>query len=361
MLFTPLQLGRIELANRIVMSPMTRSRALDNVPTERIARYYALRASAGLLVTEGTAPSANGLGYARIPGIYSPAQIAGWRLVTDAVHAAGGRIFIQVMHTGRTSHPANMPAGARILAPSAIAQAGAIHTDTSGQQPYPVPAEMTTAEIAAAVDEFAHAARAAIEAGADGIELHGANGYLIEQFLNPASNQRGDAYGGSPSHRMRFALEVAEATASAIGGDRIGFRISPSGAGPNGMALDADTDPLFLGLARELTERRLAYLHVADFASMAGAPPVPPTLLASLHTNFRGALMLSGGYDRARAETDLAAGHGDLIAFGRPFLANPSLVAQLRDNQPLLAPDPATFFSPDDAGFLDWPIYEARA
>ena len=354
MLFTPFQLGRIELSNRIVMSPMTRSRAIANVPNASMARYYALRASAGLIVTEGTAPSPNGLGYPRIPGVYSPEQIAGWRLVTDAVHEARGRIFIQLMHTGRISHPGNMPAGAHVVSASAIAAPGTMYTDSDGMQPHPVPAEMTTAEIRATVAEMVHASRSAIEAGADGVELHGANGYLIEQFLNVASNQRGDAYGGSVANRIRFAVEVAEAVVAAIGADRVGMRVSPYGAN-GGMTADADTDAVYTQLARELQRIGLGYLHVVDHSSM-GAPPVNAELKATLRTTFRGAYILSGGYDRARAEADLEAKRGDLVAFGRPFLANPNLVEKLRANRELLAPDPATFFTPGDKGYLDYPV-----
>ena len=354
MLFSKFQLGRLELPNRIAMAPMTRSRAPGNVPNEQMAKYYALRAAAGLLITEGTAPSPNGLGYSSIPGSYSPEQIAGWRKVTDAVHEARGRIFIQLMHTGRVAHPANVPAGGRIVAPSALAAPGQMFTESAGMQPHPVPAELTAAEIKQAVDEFTHSAKSAIEAGADGVELHGANGYLIEQFLNTASNQRTDSYGGSIENRIRFAVEVAEATAAAIGGDRVAIRISPYGKN-GGMVDDPDTDAVYAALARELSRIGLVYLHVVDHSPM-GAPPVPPEIKATLRKEFEGAYMLSGGYDRARAEADLEAGKGDLVAFGRPFLSNPNLVAKLRDNRPLLPPDHTTFFTPGEKGYLDYPL-----
>ncbi len=353
-LFTPFQLGRLTLPNRIVMSPMTRSRAIGNIPNASMATYYSLRAAAGLIVTEGTAPSPNGLGYARILGVYSDAQVAGWRVVTDAVHAAGGRIFIQLMHTGRTAHPANVPAGGHIVAPSAIAQPGQMYTDAEGMQPHPVPEAMTTAEIHAATAEFVHAARSAIAAGADGVELHAANGYLLEQFLNVASNQRTDDYGGSIANRIRFPLEVARAVADAIGGDRVGIRVSPYGAN-GGMIVDADTDAVYAQLAAGLSAAKLAYLHVVDHSAM-GAPPVSAELKATLRTTFHGAYILSGGYDLAHADADLDAKRGDLVAFGRPFLANPDLVAKLREDRPQRAPDPATFFTPGDAGYIDWPL-----
>ena len=354
MLFTPFQLGRIVLPNRIVMAPMTRSRAIGNVPNASMARYYALRADAGLIITEGTAPSVNGLGYARIPGVFSADQVSGWRLVTDAVHTAGGRIFIQLMHTGRIAHPANLPAGARVLAPSAVAAPGTMYTDAHGPQPHPVPEVMTKADIAAAIAELAHAARSAIVAGADGIELHGANGYLIEQFLNVGANQRDDAYGGSVANRIRFAVEVAEAVAGAIGGDRVGMRLSPY-SGNGGLVADAETDAVYLALAKELTRIGLVYVHVVDHSAM-GAPPVSPAIKAGIRESFRGAYILSGGYDRATAEADLAVHKGDLVAFGRPFLANPNLVAKLRADRELVAPDPTTFFTPGDKGYLDWPV-----
>jgi N-ethylmaleimide reductase len=353
-LFSSYTLGRLQLPNRIVMSPMTRSRSIGNVPNELVAAYYAQRASAGLIVTEGTAPSPNGLGYARIPGIYSDAQIAGWRGVTDAVRAAGGRIFVQLMHTGRVAHPHNLPPGARIVAPSAIAAPGTMYTDAAGPQPHPVPEAMTEADIGAARAEFVHAARSAIAAGADGIELHAANGYLLEQFLNTASNQRTDAYGGGVPQRARFVLEVARAVADAIGGDRTGIRLSPYGAN-GGMIADPDTDALYTHLATELGKIGLVYIHVVDHAAM-GAPPVPAAIKAAIRTAFRGAYILAGGYDRARAEAELAEAKGDLVAFGRPFLANPDLVGKLERGIALRAPDPATFFTPGAQGYTDWPV-----
>lgn len=356
MLFTPFRLGRLDLPNRIVMSPMTRSRALENTPNEQMARYYALRADAALIITEGTSPSPNGLGYARIPGVFSPPQIAGWRLVTDAVHAAGGRIFIQLMHTGRIAHPHNLlHPDARILAPSPIAAPGTMYTDAAGPQPHPIPQQMTAADIRAAIDEFVHAARSAIAAGADGIELHAANGYLIEQFLNTASNARTDDYGiTSIPNRIRFAVEVAAATAAAIGADRVGIRISPHGVN-GGLVADPDTNSTYVALARELSLLQLAYIHFVDHSSL-GAPPVPADLKAAVRDAFHNPLVLAGGYDKARAEADLAANRADLIAFGRPFLSNPNFVHKLRDERPLTPPDPSTFFTPGEKGYLDYPV-----
>jgi N-ethylmaleimide reductase len=349
-LFAPFTLGSLTLSNRVVMSPMTRCRAIGNVPNERMAKYYALRASAGLIITEGTAPSPNGLGYARIPGCYSREQMEGWRGVTRAVHELGGHIFLQLMHTGRISHPANMPKGARILAPSAIAAPGTMYTDSAGPQPHPVPEAMTEADIYEAVSEFKSAAGLAIEAGFDGVELHGANGYLIEQFLNLASNQRTDAWGTTVDGRARFAIDVASAVVSQIGKDKVGIRLSPYGVN-GGLSPDAETDALYLHLARQFSALGLAYIHIVDHSAM-GAPPVKAELKATLRREFKGAYILAGGYDRAHAEADLTENKGDLVAFGRPFLANPNLVQQLQTNAAITPPVMSTFFTPDDQGYL---------
>lgn len=354
LLYSPVTLRGLSLQNRVVMAPMTRSRAPGNVPNALMATYYAQRAGAGLIITEGTAPSPNGLGYARIPGLYSAEQVAGWRAVTDAVHAAGGKIFVQLMHTGRVSHPLNMPEGARIVAPSAIALDGQMYTDAAGMQAYPAPEEMSEADIADAIGEFAHSAASAIAAGFDGVELHGANGYLIDQFLNAASNHRTDRWGGSVENRARFALAVTEAVIARIGADKVGIRLSPYGAF-NGMTPDAELDALYTRLAAELGKLGILYLHTVDHSSM-GAPPVPVALTDAMRQAFGGLVVLSGGYDAARAEADLAAGRGALVAFGRPFLANPSLVDKLRAGAPLRAPDFSTFYTPGEQGYTDYPL-----
>ncbi|MGB5103987.1 MAG: alkene reductase [Steroidobacteraceae bacterium] len=351
-LFTPVQLGPLTLPNRVVMAPMTRSRALGNVPNDLMVKYYHLRAEAGLIITEGTSPSPNGLGYARVPGIYAQAQVAGWRKVTDAVHSAGGRIFVQLMHTGRVGHAANLPATARILAPSAIAAPGEMWTDSDGMRPHPVPAEMTEDDIGEAIREYVAACKNAIGAGFDGVELHGANGYLIDQFLNTASNRRSDRWGGSIENRIRFAVQVARAAAAAIGAERVGMRISPHGVF-NGMAPDADMDALYLRLIVALNDIGLVHIHMVDHSSM-GAPPVGDELKARLRTAFKGRYILSGGYDAARAEADLVAGKGDLVAFGRPFIANPDLVQKLKKGGELMPADPATLYTPDAKGYTEF-------
>lgn len=351
-LFTPITLGKVQLKNRVVMAPMTRSRAAGNVPNELMEKYYCLRAGAGLIITEGTSPSPNGLGYARIPGLFSNEQVQGWRRINDGVHAAGGKIFVQLMHTGRVSHPANMADGTRIVAPSALALAGNIWTDSNGMQPYPVPTEMNEGDIASTIAEYSHAAKLAIQAGFDGVELHAANGYLIDQFLNKATNQRTDRWGGSIENRIRFAVEVAKASAAAIGADRIGMRISPYGVF-NGTAPDVEMDAMYLRLIEELNKLGLVYIHVVDHSSM-GAPEVSPALKAKIRSTFKGRYILSGGYDAARANADLNTNQGDLVAFGRPFISNPDLVQKLQSGAALTVPDFDTFYTPGEKGYTDY-------
>lgn len=354
-LFSPFTLGRISLANRIVMSPMTRSRAPGNVPNALMAQYYSQRAEAGLIITEGTSPSPDGLGYSRIPGLFDAAQVAGWKLVTDAVHAAGSRMFVQLMHTGRVSHPDNQPQGARLLAPSAVAWSGKMWVDGKGECPIPTPEAMSTEDIERAIEEFAHAAELAIEAGFDGVELHGANGYLIEQFLNTAANQRTDEWGGSVANRARFALEVAKRVAGRIGADRVGIRVSPYSVN-NGLRSDDDgVEELHEHLAGALGRLGLVYMHVVDHSAM-GAPPVPASVKEKIRKAFGGTVILAGGFGLESAQAALSEGRGELIAFGRPFIANPRLPTKLRAGAPLAAPDFAKFFSGGPEGYTDYPV-----
>ena len=351
-LYSPTTLGKLQLKNHIVMSPLTRSRATDNVPNALMVKYYSQRAGAGLIITEGTSPSPNGIGYARIPGIYSDAQVQGWRAVTDAVHQAGSKIFVQLMHCGRVSQVENMPAGSKVLAPSAVAMTGETWTDTKSMRAYTPPFAMTEADIANTIAEYATACSNAIKAGFDGVELHGANGYMIDQFLNTASNQRTDQWGGSVDNRIRFAVEVAKAAVAAIGAERIGMRLSPYGAF-NDMVADAETDALYQALIVELSKLGLAYIHIVDHSSM-GAPEVSPTLKAKLRETFKGAYIMSGGYDAARAQDDLDAKRGDLVAFGRPFISNPDLVQKMQSGAELTAPDFSTFYTPGEKGYTDY-------
>ena len=351
-LFTSYQLGGISLKNRVVMAPMTRCRAIGNIPNDLMVKYYSQRSGAGLIITEGVAPSPNGLGYARIPGLFNEVQQTGWQKVTNAVHENGGKIFMQLMHTGRVSHPDNMPDGTRVIAPSAIAAPDTMWTDQHGAQPHPVPEAMSATDIEDTIAEYVRASELAIEAGFDGVELHGANGYMIDQFLNTASNQRTDQWGGTPQNRIRFAREVAEKVIAKIGADRVGMRISPYGAF-NGMQPDPQMDETFELLAKEMNSLGLLYLHIVDHSSM-GAPEVKPEIKAKIRDAMRNTIILSGGYDAARANRDLNENKGDLVAFGRPFISNPTLVKKLQSGEELTPPDYDTFYTADEKGYTDY-------
>jgi len=336
------------------MSPLTRSRASqDNIPTALMAEYYSQRATAGLIITEGTSPSPNGLGYPRIPGLFNAAQVAGWKQVTDAVHSKGGKIVVQLMHTGRVSHLANLPAGAEVLGPSADQCPGEMFTDSQGMQPHSTPRAMTQADITAAVGEYVQSAKLAIDAGFDGIELHAANGYLIEQFLNANVNQRTDCYGGAIEGRNRFALEVARATIAAIGADKVGIRLSPHGV-LGGTGTFPEVDKQYLALTNALSSLELAYIHVLDHSAL-GTPPVPEATKKALRAAFKGTFILAGGFDHASAEAALAEGSADLIAFGRPFIANPDWVARIRNEAAVNDLDMSTFYTPGPKGYTDYP------
>jgi N-ethylmaleimide reductase len=355
-LFSQAMIGSIEVANRVVMSPMTRCRAIGNVPNALMAKYYKQRAGAGLIVTEGTAPSPNGLGYARIPGIYSEQQVEGWKQVTAAVHQAGGKIFIQFMHTGRISHSLNMPAGAQILAPSAVKAAGQMWTDSKQMQDFPVPKAMTTEDLFVTKSEYVASARNALTAGFDGVELHGANGYLLEQFLSPVSNIRTDIYGGSVENRCRFVIEVATAVAQAIGKEKTGIRLSPYGVASD-MPLYPEIEATYKYLSEQLNTLGIAYIHLVDHSAM-GSPEVPIELKKLIRATFKNTIILSGGYDKERAETDLQVGLCDLVAFGRPFINNPDLVDRFKNNWPLsqdLKMD--LFYTSDEKGYTDYPAH----
>ena len=357
LLFSKATLGSLTLQNHMVMSPLTRSRAAGNVPNDLMVEYYSQRASAGLIITEGTSPSPNGLGYARIPGIFSNEQVAGWKKVTDAVHAKGAKMFMQMMHTGRIGHPLNLPKGAKVLAPSAVRAAGQMYTDAEGLKDHPTPEAMTEADIMAAQAEFVNAAINAVKAGFDGIELHGANGYLLEQFIRPNSNTRTDRYGGGIENRARFVLEVAAATIAAIGADKVGIRLSPFGVF-NDMPLYPEMEADYAYLAGKLNDLGLVYIHLVDHSSQ-GAPIVPDSMKATFRKTFKRSLILSGGYDLARAESDLAARKADLIAFGKAFLANPDLVERWKAQAALNAFDASTFYTPGAKGYTDYPALTA--
>ncbi|MEU4896393.1 alkene reductase [Streptomyces sp. NPDC044780] len=345
-LWTPTAIGDIALPHRLAMAPMTRDRSTpEGVPTGLNAEYYAQRASHALIVTEGTQPSADGQGYLLTPGIHTDEQIAGWRKVTDAVHAAGGRIVIQLMHTGRIAHPDNTPHGRQPVAPSAIRPAGTMFT-ASGPQPMPQPRELTTGEVAATVEDFRRAAAAAVEAGADGVEIHGASGYLVHQFLSTNANRRTDRYGGSVEGRIRFALEVATAVAEEIGAGRTGIRISP--ANPYNDIEEDDTHELYAALVRALAPLNLAYLHVVHAGD--------EELLDTLRTLWPTALLVNrAGADLAARAADIADGRADVVTVGAQALANPDLVERIRSGAPLNTPDPTTFYGGGAAGYTDYP------
>jgi len=354
MLFEKLSSLSLQLANRVVMAPMTRNRATsEHTPDPLMATYYGQRATAGLIITEGTSPSPNGLGYPRLPGLFTAAQVNAWKETTAAVHAADGKIFVQLMHCGRVAHVANLPSGAEVLGPGPAVCPGEMYTDTQGMQPHSAQREMTEADIAQTVQEYATSAKLAIQAGFDGIEIHGANGYLIEQFLNPLVNQRTDAYGASIEGRNRFALEIARATIASIGKDRVGIRLSPYGVF-NGTAEFPEVEAQFLTLAKELSALGVLYLHLVDHSSM-DAPPVPADFKLKLRATFDGLFILSGGFDHGSAEQALLDKRGDLVAFGRAFLANPDLVARMRIDAPLNIPDRTTFYVPGAKGYTDYP------
>jgi N-ethylmaleimide reductase len=356
--FTPYQLGNIELKNRIVMAPMTRSRAINNVPNELIAEYYAQRASAGLIITEGTAPSPNGLGYARIPGIFSVEQINGWKKVTEAVHKKGGKIFVQLMHTGRIGHNLNLPFGARLLAPSAITASGEMWTDQEGMKSHPTPHAMTAEQIAETKREYVQAAKNAMYAGFDGIELHAANGYLLEQFLSAHVNQRKDNYGGSIENRSRFILEVAREISNVIGKEKTAIRLSPFGVFNDIQHDHNSTDALYSYLAEELNKIGIAYVHITD-QSTGSKPDVKDLVQKVIRNKFKNTIILSGGYTLESAEESISADLGDLVSFGRPFLTNPDLVSRFNKNLPLnIKLDANTLYSSDAKGYTDYPVFE---
>ena len=357
LLFSPLKVGALHLPSRVVMAPMTRARSGPHgVPTPLNATYYAQRASAGLIVAEATQISAEGQGYLRTPGIHSREQIAAWKAVTQAVHAAGGRIVLQLWHVGRVSHAENREPGTRAVGPSAVAADVRIYTPT-GWNPAPTPHALSAGEIAATVADYARAARNAMAAGFDGVEIHAGNGYLVDQFLHANANLRSDAHGGSTGNRSRFLWEVTEAVAGAVGADRTGVRLSPFGVF-NGVS-DPDPAALFATAIRGLDTMGLAYLHVinpevsGDRNAKDVAPEVDVPRFCRAH--FRGTLMVAGGYDRDSAEAALERGEADLIGFGRPYIANPDLATRLHRGEALATPERATFYTDGPQGYVDYP------
>ncbi|MCQ4630320.1 alkene reductase [Shinella sp. CPCC 100929] len=363
-LFQPVSLGAIDLPHRIAMAPMTRARSTQpgNVPNEMMARYYAQRASAALIITEATQISPQGQGYSFTPGIHSDAQVAGWRAVTDAVHAAGGRMVLQLWHVGRMSH-ASFHADGLPVAPSAISPEAKVWivdpaTGEGGLADCPVPRALTTEEISAVVGAFARAAANAMKAGFDGVEIHGANGYLVDQFLRRSANQRTDDYGGSQENRIRFLVEVAEAVAAEAGAARTGIRLSPF-ITQRGM-VDDEIVPTTLKAARELDRLGLAYIHLAE-ADWDDAPVTPASFRRDLRAAFSGKIIVAGKYDSQRAEAILSEGLADVAAFGRPFIANPDLPRRYRENLPLATFDATTLFGGDNEGYATYPAWSSAA
>ena len=359
-LFSPVLAAGHWLPNRIVMAPMTRSRATaEGVPAPLAAQYYAQRASAGLIITEAAYVTSEGIGYPGTPGIHTAAQVAGWRAVTDAVHAGGGRIFLQLWHVGRVSHPCVQPHGGLPVAPSALAPQGQLFT-AFGMQDFVVPRALEAAEVGALVEKFAQAARMAKKAGFDGIDIHAANGYLIDQFLRDGSNRRSDRYGGSPRNRSRFLLEVVDAVATVFVRERIGVRVSP--LNPYNSMHDSDPLATFVHVAKALDELGVGYLHVAEPGP--GHPVATEegcALIRRLRREFSRCFIVDGGRDRASAEAALTSAGAELVALATPFIANPDLVERLSRGWPLAVPDAGTFYGGGSRGYTDYLTYQPHA
>ncbi|NDW00606.1 alkene reductase [Salipiger sp. PrR002] len=359
-LFTPFTAGAIEMANRVVMAPLTRSRA-DNDTAEvgdLHVEYYRQRAGAGLIITEASQISPQGKGYIKTPGIYSEGQVAAWKKVTDAVHAEGGKIVIQLWHVGRISHTSIQPDGQAPVAPSAI-PAGSKTFTVDGPAETSTPRALETEELAGIVADYRHAARAAIEAGFDGVEVHGANGYLIDQFLKTGANKREDQYGGSIENRARFLFEVLDAVTDEIGADRTGLRLSPFSPA-NGID-DDDPQPLFEYVVKKLNAYNLSYLHVVEGATGGPRELAEGESLEALHQLYEGVWMGNNGYDREMAIEAVKSGKADLVAFGRPFISNPDLVTRLQKNAPLNEGDQNTFYAGGEQGYTDYPTLSDAA
>lgn len=350
-------LGDLILNNRIVMSPMNRHRALNNLPNALMTEYYAQRSNAGLIIAEGASPSPNGLGHARMPGIYTKSQIQAWRQITNAIHENGGKVFLQLTHTGRIGHPDNLPSGARVLAPSAIAATGQIWTDKSGWRDYAVPEAMTLAQIEAAKHEFAEAAVNAMTAGFDGVEIQAAGGHLVEQFLSPETNKRADAYGGSIENRSRFLMEVVTAVSDAIGKDQVGVQLAPYGMN-NDMPIYDEIDATYTLLAKQLNAQGVVYLHLQDQGGH-GVSGLPVHLKQTIREQFHHTIILTGGHDLKKAEQDIANGVTDLVGFDKLYVNNPDLATRLRKNYPLNSIlDFSTLYTPGERGYTNYPVYD---
>lgn len=349
-LLSPFIKGKFELKNHLVMSPMTRSRAIDNLPNQLMADYYGERTGAGLMITEGTAPTPEALGYPRIPGVFNQQQIDGWKPVTDKVHRGESKIFLQLMHTGRIGHNDNLPKATTLVGPSDIKATGQIFTDTKGLQDFSAPDALSKKGIKNVIEGFVEAAKNAIEAGFDGVEIHGANGYLLEQFLNPHVNNRKDEYGGSMENRSRFTVEVVQAVADSIGKEKVGIRFSPfSKLGDLAEYGEEETHNTYAYLSQKLNELQIAYLHIAVNA------PIPAKTFGAIRDNFSGTIILANGLTPETGEEALHNGFADLVAFGRSFLSNPDFVERIKTKAGLNPVDFSTLYTPGEKGYTDYP------
>jgi 2,4-dienoyl-CoA reductase-like NADH-dependent reductase (Old Yellow Enzyme family) len=361
-LFSPFKLGSLTLANRVVMAPMTRARALDLAPDQTTALYYQQRASAGLIISEGVPISEEGRGQAHTPGIYTDEQVKAWSVVNDAVHAKNGVIFAQLWHVGRASHTSHQPGSAAPVGVSELrdktSPTWVVDDDGVAKMvPQSAPRKLETNEVKRITQDFVKAARNAINARFDGIELHGANGYLFEQFINASVNTRTDEYGGTIDNRIRFTLETVDAVAAAIGNDRVGIRLAPFGRFNDMKAFDSERET-WLQLARELSQRQLAYVHISDQETL-GAQPIPPGFLTEFRAAYAGTLIVAGGYNKERGIEALESDKADLIAIGRAFISNPDLVERMKNDWPLTEGDRNTFYGGAAPGYIDYPAYQA--
>ena len=350
-LATPYKKRGLTLKNHLVMAPMTRSRAINNVPNDLMAEYYAQRTGAGLIITEGTAPVPEALGYPRIPGIFSAEQVEGWKKITTTVHADGTKIFVQLMHTGRIGHTDNLPANLALQGASELKASGQIYTDTAGLKDYSEPKALTTQGVKEVILGHVQASQNAVEAGFDGVELHGANGYLLEQFLNPTVNNRTDAYGGSVQGRAKLIIELAQSIANAIGAEKVGIRFSPYSTMGDLPVYDSDEiHETYTYLAQELEKIGIAYIH------MSFTPAIQQRTLDAIRSAFKGTIIQCNGLTPETAEAALSNGFADLVAFGRSFLANPDLAERIAVNAPLNQPDYTTLYTPGAHGYTDYPV-----
>ena len=350
-LLTPFTKGNLALKNHVVMAPMTRSRAIGNLPNQLMADYYGQRTGAGLIITEGTAPAPEALGYPRIPGVFSPQQVDGWKLTTERVHRDKSKIFLQLMHTGRIGHTDNLPEGVTLVGASDSKAAGQIFTDTKGPQDHSEPVALSKEGIGKVIESFVVAAKNAVSAGFDGVEIHGANGYLLEQFLNPNVNNRNDEYGGSVENRSRFTVDVVRAVANAIGKEKVGIRFSPFSKLCDLAEYDQEeTHKTYAWLAQRLGELQIIYLHVAVNA------PIPTKTFQVIRDSFPGTIILSNGLTPETGEEALHAGFADLVAFGRSFLSNPDFVERIKANAELNPVDYGTLYTPGETGYTDYPL-----